>query len=199
MAKKHKMTKRKHKPHRNAGSHGSSHSSSPWRRRNAGGGGAAASRKDDGPDWKRTLISAAGGSGGALVGALAVNSEVVSARTAGLLLAVGGGIAGHFTKGNAQLLCNGASAAGAGQLALEWYGKQALAKEVALEARVAAAAPAAAPARPAALTAGPSAAAGPGPPRRIVPSCKWTASAVTWLTFALSLTSTPIRRSRSAA
>jgi hypothetical protein len=94
------------------------------------------------PSLATSIASLAGGAGGAALGGLAVNQDLLSPEATGLLMALGGAAAAYLTDGNARVVASSVASAGAGQLALALMGR----KAVAPPAAVVAAKPAALPA-----------------------------------------------------
>lgn len=79
------------------------------------------------PDWKTTLAAIAGGAGGAALGGLVVNQQILSPEAVGIGMMGIGGATAYFSEGNTRTLANSVAAAGAGQLALALMAKRALA------------------------------------------------------------------------
>lgn len=130
--KKRKRKFGKLKGHRNAGAIAPA---APRRRARLGRRGVA-------PDWRTTLAAVAGGAGGATLGGLAVNQQILSPEAVGIGMIGLGGATAYFADGNTRVLGNSVAAAGAGQLALALMAKRAFATE---RASVPPAAPAAPP------------------------------------------------------
>lgn len=86
-------------------------------------------RRGAAPDWKTTLAAIAGGAGGATLGGLAVNQQMLSPEAVGLGMIGLGGATAYFAEGNTRVLGNSVAAAGAGQLALALMARKAIAVE----------------------------------------------------------------------
>lgn len=115
-------------------------------RRNAGPAPAASPRRrvrmprrGAPPDWRTTLAALAGGAGGAALGGLVVNQQILSPEAVGIGMMGLGGATAYFADGNTRVIGNSIAAAGAGQLALALMAKKAIATDKA---------PAAAPVKP---------------------------------------------------
>jgi hypothetical protein len=80
------------------------------------------------PDLSQTFASVAGGGGGAVLGGILANQEILSPETVGLAMTIGGAVGAYTLDGNARIAANGVAAAGAGQLALALMEKRATAK-----------------------------------------------------------------------
>ena len=124
------------------------------------------SRRGAPPDWKTTLAAIAGGAGGAALGGLAVNQQILSPEAVGIGMMGLGGATAYFADGNTRVLGNSVAAAGAGQLALALMAKRVIAAE-----RAPATAGAIEPAAPVAASPprigpAPAAAASGAPPRK---------------------------------
>ena len=108
----------KHRSHRNA----APASPAPRRRLRVPRRGAA-------PDWQTTLAAIAGGAGGAALGGLAVNQQILSPEAVGLGMIGLGGATAYFADGNTRVMGNSVAAAGAGQLALALMARKAIPTE----------------------------------------------------------------------
>lgn len=86
-------------------------------------------RRGPPPDWKTTLAALAGGAGGAALGGLVVNQQILSPEAVGIGMMGLGGATAYFAEGNTRVLGNSVAAAGAGQLALALMAKRAIAEE----------------------------------------------------------------------
>ncbi len=84
-------------------------------------------RRGMAPDWKTTLAAVAGGAGGAALGGLVVNQQILSPEAVGLGMIGLGGATAYFADGNTRVLGNSVAAAGAGQLALAIMARRAIA------------------------------------------------------------------------
>ena len=84
-------------------------------------------RRGTPPDWKTTLAAVAGGAGGAALGGLVVNQQILSPEAVGLGMIGLGGATAYFADGNTRVLGNSVAAAGAGQLALAIMARRAIA------------------------------------------------------------------------
>jgi hypothetical protein len=73
--------------------------------------------------------AAAGSIGTAVASSLIVNQNLARPETISLVMATTGGLGAYLTDGNARVAFTGMGAAGAGQLALAYLGRSALAKE----------------------------------------------------------------------
>ena len=80
------------------------------------------------PDWKTSIASLAGGAGGAALGGLVVNQELLSPEAVGLGMALGGAAVAYLSDGNTRVVANSVASAGAGQLALALMGRKAIGK-----------------------------------------------------------------------
>lgn len=81
------------------------------------------------PDWKTTMAAIAGGAGGAALGGLVVNQQILSPEAVGLGMMGIGGATAYFAEGNTRVLGNSVAAAGAGQLALALMARRAIAPD----------------------------------------------------------------------
>lgn len=147
------------KPHRNAGPP----PAGPKRRRRLRVPRVRMPRRGTPPDWKTTVAAIAGGAGGAALGGLIVNQQILSPEAVGIGMISLGGATAYFADGNARVLGNSVAAAGAGQLALALMGRRAIAAD-----RLPEAAAPSVPLAPAPPQLGPGPAPPPavGPPRR---------------------------------
>ena len=118
MKKRKKKWRNKKKGHRNA----APIAVTPRRRSRLPRRGAA-------PDWKTTLAALAGGAGGATLGGLVVNQQILSPEAVGLGMIGLGGATAYFADGNTRVLGNSVAAAGAGQLALALMARRAITGE----------------------------------------------------------------------
>jgi hypothetical protein len=119
MKKKHKHKKFHHKHkkgHRNA----APVAAAPRRR-------VRMPRRADPPDFKTTIAAVAGGAGGAALGGLVVNQNILSPEAVGVGMIGLGGATAWFAGGRTRVVGNSVAAAGAGQLALALMARKALA------------------------------------------------------------------------
>jgi hypothetical protein len=119
MKKKSRKTKHRIKRHRNTGPP-------------AGGGRRnrlRLPRRGHPPDWKTTLAAMAGGAGGAALGGLVVNQQILSPEAVGIGMMGLGGATAYFAEGSTRVLGNSVAAAGAGQLALALMARRAIATD----------------------------------------------------------------------
>jgi len=86
-------------------------------------------RRGSPPDWRTTLAAVAGGAGGAALGGLVVNQQILSPEAVGIGMMGIGGATAYFADGNARVIGNSVAAAGAGQLALALMAKRAIATD----------------------------------------------------------------------
>lgn len=94
-------------------------------------------------DWlSNSLASVIGGGGGAVIGGILANQEIIKPETSGLVMTVGGLVGGAFTNGPTRTAMNGLSGAGAGQMALAYMASRATPKSEPAPAPKADAAPA---------------------------------------------------------
>jgi hypothetical protein len=119
MRKKSRKTKHRIKRHRNAGPPPSGV------RRNR----LRLPRRGDTPDWRTTLAAIAGGAGGAALGGLVVNQQILSPEAVGIGMMGLGGATAYFADGSTRVLGNSVAAAGAGQLALALMARCAIATD----------------------------------------------------------------------
>src|SRR5262245_50524486 len=95
-------------------------------------GGAAGARawraRAQPPDWRTTLAAIIGGGGSAALSGLLVNQKVLSEEAAAIGMIGLGGATAWFADGNARVVGNSVASAGAGQLALAWLARRAVAK-----------------------------------------------------------------------
>src|SRR5688500_8808743 len=84
-------------------------------------------RRGHPPDWKITLAAMAGGAGGAALGGLVVNQQILSPEAVGIGMMGLGGATAYFAEGSTRVLGNSVAAAGAGQLALALMARRAIA------------------------------------------------------------------------
>jgi hypothetical protein len=120
MRKKSRKTKHRIKRHRNAGPA----PIGPTRRHRL-----RLPRRGPPPDWKTTVAAIAGGAGGAALGGLVVNQQILSPEAVGIGMMGLGGATAYFADGNTRVLGNSVAAAGAGQLALALMAKRAIATD----------------------------------------------------------------------
>lgn len=118
------------------------------------------------PDWRTTLAAIAGGAGGAALGGLVVNQQILSPEAVGIGMMGLGGATAYFADGNTRVLGNSVAAAGAGQLALALMGRRAIAADRPPEVTAPSLPPAPAPPQIGPGSTIPPAA---GPPRRSSP------------------------------
>jgi hypothetical protein len=86
-------------------------------------------RRGSPPDWRTTLAALAGGAGGAALGGLVVNQQILSPEAVGIGMMGIGGATAYFADGNTRVLGNSVAAAGAGQLALALMARRAIATD----------------------------------------------------------------------
>jgi len=80
-------------------------------------------------DWfSNSLASVIGGGGGAVIGGILANQEIIKPETSGLVMTVGGLVGGALTSGTTRTAMNGLSGAGAGQMALAYMATRATPK-----------------------------------------------------------------------
>ncbi len=120
MRKRFRKNKKRIKRHRNAGRP----LPAPMRRQ-----GLRLRRRGTAPDWKTTLAAIAGGAGGAALGGLVVNQQILSPEAVGIGMMGLGGATAYFADGNTRVLGNSVAAAGAGQLALALMANRAIGHE----------------------------------------------------------------------
>lgn len=144
------------KPHRNGGPP----PAGPKRRRRLRVPRLRMPRRGAPPDWRTTVAAIAGGAGGAALGGLIVNQQILSPEAVGIGMIGLGGATAYFAEGNTRVLGNSVAAAGAGQLALALMGRRAIAADRLPEAAL--------PSAPAPPQIGPGSPPPPaaGPPRR---------------------------------
>lgn len=111
MKKKHHHKK---KGHRNNGAGGAGGGSHPRPRSRV----LRLPRRGKPPDWKTVGAAVAGGAGGAALGGLIVNQNILSPEAVGLGLLLGGSATAYYADGITRVVGTGVAGAGAGQLML---------------------------------------------------------------------------------